>query len=160
MIGAQPQQTPCSFVIFGATGNLSQIKLLPALYHLEGAQRLPPDMSLFAFGRRPYTNEEWCSFVEDALKRKLGNKFDAVLFEKFAHRFAYVQGELHNHADYAKLKNALATQKMGSCTNVIYYLAIKPTEFGAVINNLDESGLNKSRGLHRIVVEKPFVKAA
>ena len=48
------QQGPCSFVIFGATGNLSQIKLLPALYHLDKANRLPSDMSLFAFGRRPF----------------------------------------------------------------------------------------------------------
>ena len=150
------QQEPCSFVIFGATGNLSQAKLLPALYHLERAGRLPPDMSLFAFGRRPFSNEEWCTFVEDALKRKLGDKFDAALFDKFAHRFAYVQGELHRHEDYAKLKEALATPKMGSCTNVIFYLAIKPTEFGAVINNLDKSGLNRPRGQHRIVVEKPF----
>jgi glucose-6-phosphate 1-dehydrogenase len=156
MIGDPLQQTPCSFVIFGATGNLSQIKLLPALYHLERAQRLPGDMSLFAFGRRPFSNDEWRTFVEDALKRKLGDKFDAALFDKFAHRFAYVQGELHKHEDYHKLKEALATPKMGSCTNVIFYLAIKPTEFGAVINNLDKSGLNKPRGLHRIVVEKPF----
>ena len=150
------QQEPCSFVIFGATGNLSQAKLLPALYHLERAGRLPADMSLFAFGRRPFSNEAWCTFVEDALKKKLGDKFDAALFDKFAHRFAYVQGELHQHEDYAKLKEALATPKMGSCTNVIFYLAIKPTEFGAVINNLDKSGLNRPRGQHRIVVEKPF----
>ncbi len=152
----QTQPGPCSFVIFGGTGNLSQIKLLPALYQLERAKRLPADMSLFAFGRRPFSNEEWCKFVEEALKKKLGATFDPILFEKFAHRFAYVQGELHSHADYAKLKEALATPKMGTCTNIIYYLAIKPTEFGAVINNLDKSGLNKPRGLHRIVVEKPF----
>lgn len=150
------QQGPCSFVIFGATGNLSQIKLLPALYQLEKAKRLPLDMSLFAFGRRPFSNEDWRQFMEEALKKKLGDEFDAALFDKFAHRFAYVQGELHQHEDYAKLKDALATPKMGSGTNVIFYLAIKPTEFGAVINNLDKSGLNRPRGNHRIVVEKPF----
>ena len=149
-------EVPCSFVIFGATGNLSQIKLLPALYHLERAGRLPTEMSLFAFGRRPFSEADWRAFMEEALRKKLGDKFDHVLFDKFAQRFAYVQGELHNHADYSKLKEALATPKMGSCTNVIFYLAIKPTEFGAVINNLDKSGLNKPRGLHRIVVEKPF----
>ena len=150
------EQAPCSFVIFGATGNLSQIKLLPALYQLDLAGRLPKEMSLFAFGRRPYSEADWRGFMEEALKKKLGDKFDAVLFDKFAQRFSYVQGELHNHADYAKLKEALASPKMGSWTNVIFYLAIKPTEFGAVINNLDKSGLNKPRGLHRIVVEKPF----
>ena len=150
------QATPCSFVIFGATGNLSQIKLLPALYHLERAQRLPPAMSMFALGRRPYTPDEWNAFMEEALKKKLKDKFDANLFAKFAIRFTYVQGELRQLEDYAKLKEALVAPKMGSCTNIIYYLAIKPTEFGAVINNLDKSGLNMPRGSHRIVVEKPF----
>ena len=150
------EQPPCSFVIFGATGNLSQIKLLPALYHLDRAERLPMEMSLFAFGRRPFSEADWRSFMEEALKKKLGDKFNADLFNKFAQRFTYVQGELHQQEDYTKLKEALATPKMGSCTNVIFYLAIKPTEFGAVINNLDKSGLNKPRGLHRIVVEKPF----
>ena len=152
----QQQQSPCSFVIFGATGNLSQIKLLPALYHLERAHRLPEKMNLFALGRRPYTPEEWNAFMEEALKKKLKDKFDANLFAKFAIRFTYVQGELHQLEDYTKLKEALAAPTMGSCTNIIYYLAIKPTEFGAVINNLDKSGLNMPRGSHRIVVEKPF----
>jgi len=152
----QQQQSPCSFVIFGATGNLSQIKLLPALYHLERAQRLPPEMNMYALGRRPYTPEAWNAFMEEALKKKLQDNFDPKLFAKFAARFIYVQGELNKLEDYAKLKEALATPKMGSCTNIIYYLAIKPTEFGAVINNLDKSGLNKPRGSHRIVVEKPF----
>lgn len=156
MKSATVGQTPCSFVIFGATGNLSQIKLLPALYHLERAKRLPTEMSLFAFGRRPFSDEEWCAFMEEALRKKLKDKFDADLFKVFAQRFTYVQGELHNQDDYEKLKQALATPKMGSCTHVVFYLAIKPTEFGAVINNLDRSGLNKPRGLHRIVVEKPF----
>jgi len=148
--------TPCSFVIFGSTGNLSQTKLLPALYHLERAGRLPGHMSLFAFGRRPFTDEDWRNFMREALERKLQAQFDPGLFEKFAQRFTYVQGELHNREDYEKLKEALATPKMGACTNVVFYLAIKPAEFVAVINNLDRAGLNKPRGLHRIVVEKPF----
>lgn len=150
------QQGPCSFVIFGATGNLAQIKLLPALYHLDKAGRLPSDMSLFAFGRRPFSAEDWRSFMEDALTRSLGKKFDPDLFAKFADRFSYVQGELHQHESYSKLKEALAAGKSGNASNVIFYLAIKPTEFGAVINNLDKSGLNHPRGQHRIVVEKPF----
>jgi glucose-6-phosphate 1-dehydrogenase len=153
---AQAAQTPCSFVIFGSTGNLAQIKLLPALYHLERAGRLPPDMSLFAFGRRPFSDEDWRVFMLDALQKKLKDKFEQALFEKFAARFTFVQGELNKVEDYQKLKEALATPKMGACTHVVFYLAIKPAEFGAVINNLDKSGLNRPRGLHRIVVEKPF----
>lgn len=150
------QATPCSFVIFGPTGNLAQRKLLPALYHLERAGRLPPNMSLFAFGRRPFDDRGWVAFVEEALKRKLADGLDPAAFARFAERFSYVQGDLNRREDYERLKEALAAPKMGFCTNVVFYLAIKPAEFSAVINHLDRAGLNKPRGLHRIVVEKPF----
>jgi glucose-6-phosphate 1-dehydrogenase len=155
MNGFDPQY-PCSFVIFGATGNLSQLKLLPALYNLEAAAKLPEDMAFFAFARRSFAGDEWREFMHQALTKKLGKKFNAEIFERLAKRFAYVQGELHNIDAYQKLKEALATPRMGTCSNVVFYLAIKPTEFGAVINNLDKAGLNKPRGSHRVVLEKPF----
>ena len=148
--------TPCSFVIFGSTGNLSQTKLLPALYHLEGAGRLPEHMNLFAFGRRPFRDDDWRDFMAEALKKKLGGRFDSALFQRFAKRFTYVHGELHNPEDYEKLKQALGAPRIGECTNVVFYLAIKPSDFIEVINNLDRAGLSKPKGLHRIVVEKPF----
>lgn len=147
---------PCSFVIFGATGNLSSNKLLPALYHLEQKHRMPENMSFIAFSRREWGQDEWFEHMKLSLQNKLGERFDDEVFTHFAARFSYVQGELHDVEAYRRLQQEISCQKGGVCSNVVFYLAIKPTEFGAVINHLDTVGLNKPRGLHRIVVEKPF----
>lgn len=149
-------QTPCSFVIFGATGNLATKKLLPALYHLEQAKRLPELMRFIAFGRREWDNEAWCDHVRTLLQAKLKDKYDTECGERFLARFGYVRGELHDIAAYERLKDELSNPHMGSCANVVFYLAIKPSDFSGVIKNLDQSGLALPRGLHRVVVEKPF----
>ncbi|MBZ0092584.1 MAG: glucose-6-phosphate dehydrogenase [Sulfuricellaceae bacterium] len=149
-------QYPCNIVIFGATGNLATIKLLPALYHLELAKRLPEDMSFVAFARREWDDETWRKHMREVLGQKLGEKFDPEVFDIFARRFSYVRGELHDLDAYRTLYQEISKPKAGSCSNIVFYLAIKPTDFPSVIKNLAEVGLNKPRGLHRIVVEKPF----
>ncbi len=154
--GEQAIETPCSFVIFGATGNLATIKLYPSLYSLEEAGKLPEDMHFVAFARREWDDDTWRNYLRESLESKLKDRFDDQLFEQFAARFTYYRGELHEQASYEGLKNVLAAPRMGNCTNVVFYFAIKPSEFATVVKNLDESGLNKPRGLHRIVVEKPF----
>ncbi len=145
---------PCSFVIFGATGNLATLKLLPALYRLELAGRLPEALSFIAQGRREFDEAGWREHVRTLLAERL--KAEGAALERFAARFDYLRGELSDPDTYTRLKEALAKPKMGVCSNVVFYLAIKPNDFPAVIKNLDASGLNKPRGLHRIVVEKPF----
>jgi glucose-6-phosphate 1-dehydrogenase len=146
---------PCHLVIFGATGNLATNKLLPALYHLERAGRLHAHTRITAFARRDWDDAGWRQHVRETLAKKLPH-FDAVLFQRFADRLGYVRGELHKAEDYQRLRDALARPGEGACTNFLYYLAIKPADFPAVISNLDQVDLNKPRGLHRIVVEKPF----
>lgn len=149
-------QYPCNFVIFGATGNLSGLKVLPALYHLEVAKRLPEDFSITAFARREWGVEDWLGFVRESVEKQAGARFNEDTFTRFAARFSYVRGELHDLEAYKVLYQELSKPKTGSCSNIVFYLAIKPAEFPAVIKNLAEVGLNKPRGLHRIVVEKPF----
>ncbi|TCS71668.1 glucose-6-phosphate 1-dehydrogenase [Sulfuritortus calidifontis] len=146
---------PCNFVIFGATGNLATKKLIPALFHLELSGKLPEALTFIAFARRSWDDAAWRSHVIDLLKPKYPKVEDAVL-ARFAARFDYLRGELHDAASYERLKELLAKPKMGVCSHVVFYLAIKPTDFPPVIKALDCCGLNKPRGLHRIVVEKPF----
>jgi glucose-6-phosphate 1-dehydrogenase len=149
---------PCSFVIFGATGNLATLKLLPALYRLEEAGRLPEGLSLIAQGRRAFGEQGdeagWRAHVVELLEQKL--KPEPAVLARFIARFDYLRGELAEGDTYTRLKEVLARPKMGVCSNVVFYLAIKPGDFAAVIKHLDACGLNKPRGLHRIVVEKPF----
>ena len=154
MFDAPAPLPPCSFVIFGATGNLASIKLLPALYRLEAAGRLPEGLSLIAQGRRDFDEAGWRAHVAGLLAQKLKPAPD--ILARFLARFDYLRGELNDADTYARLKHVLAKPKMGVCANVVFYLAIKPGDFGAVIQHLDACGLNKPRGLHRVVVEKPF----
>ncbi|OGI58879.1 MAG: glucose-6-phosphate dehydrogenase [Candidatus Muproteobacteria bacterium RBG_19FT_COMBO_61_10] len=147
---------PCSFVIFGATGNLASNKLLPGLYHLDAAARLPETLHFIAVARRPWSHEEWQAHMLDILRANLGERFNPTVYTRFSRRFLYQQGDVHDIEAYRTLMATLSRPEVGSCSNVVFYLAIKPAEFPAVVTNLDKVGLSKTNGRHRIVVEKPF----
>ena len=154
MLDLEMPLPPCNFVIFGATGNLASNKLLPALYRLELAGKLPEGLNVVAFGRREWDDSAWRTHVRELLVQLV--KAEGERLEHFVSRFEYLRGELHDTEAYARLKALLAKPKLGSCSNIVFYLAIKPNDFPPVIKNLDDVGLSEPRGLHRIVVEKPF----
>jgi glucose-6-phosphate 1-dehydrogenase len=147
---------PCSFVIFGATGHLAATKLLPALYHLEEQRLLPEVTSFIPSARRALDDAAWRVHMEEALRAALGGAFDEQLFDKFAGRFRYIAGDLTDAQTYQRLLAQLGQPKAGPCSNIVFYLAIKPSEFAPVAKNLAAVGLNRPHGLHRVVVEKPF----
>jgi glucose-6-phosphate 1-dehydrogenase len=147
---------PCSFVIFGATGHLAATKLLPALYHLESAGRLPEVTNFIGYARRELDDAAWLARAESALRAALKERFDPEIFSRFARRLSYVRGDLRDVEGYRRLLVELAKPRTGVCSNIVFYLAIKPAEFGTVTQNLAAVGLNRPRGLHRIVIEKPF----
>jgi glucose-6-phosphate 1-dehydrogenase len=146
---------PCYFVIFGATGNLASRKLLPALYQLEAAGRLHEDLRFVAFARREWGRDDWIGHLRLTLEEHIA-KPDTAVFERFAARFDYVAGDLGDPAAYRRLLDELSKPRMGACENIVFYLAIKPSDFSEVIEQLNASGINRARGRHRIVVEKPF----
>jgi glucose-6-phosphate 1-dehydrogenase len=154
MLDLEMPLPPCNFVIFGATGNLASNKLLPALYRLELAKKLPAGLNFVAFGRREWDDSALRNHVRERLVRSV--KAEEERLEHFVARFEYLRGELHDSEAYTRLKALLAKPKLGSCSNIVFYLAIKPGDFPSVIKNLDAAGLSEPRGLHRIVVEKPF----
>jgi glucose-6-phosphate 1-dehydrogenase len=147
---------PCSFVIFGASGHLAATKLLPALYQLERAGRLPEVTNFIGYARRDWSEEDWREHVQAALRAKLGVRFEPEIYRRFERRLSYVQGDLRDPAAYRRLADELGRPKTGVCSNIVFYLAVKPAEFGTVAENLAAAGLNRPRGLHRLVVEKPF----
>jgi glucose-6-phosphate 1-dehydrogenase len=147
---------PCSFVIFGATGHLAATKLIPALYRLELEKRLPEVTNFVAFARRDWNDAAWKAHMEESLRGRLGAQFTPQCFAKFAARFSYLRGDLNDVAAYRRLLEELGKPKTGVCSNIVFYLALKPEDFSAAVDNLAAVGLNRPRGLHRIVVEKPF----
>ncbi len=154
MLHQETTLTPCNFVIFGATGDLASHKLLPALYRLDLAGKLPQGMNFVACGRRELDDASWRQQVRDSLAQKL--EAQGEVLDRFTGRFDYLRGELNDPQFYVSMKELLAKPKLGVCSNVVFYLAIKPGDFPAVIKNLDTVGLSGRRGQHRIVVEKPF----
>jgi len=147
---------PCYFVIFGATGNLSTSKLLPALYHLEAAGRLDERLRLLACARRELDDERWRAEVERVLREQLGPRYRRQVGERFAARSRYLAADLGDPRGYARLKEIVADPETGACDNLVFYLAIRPGDFAEVVAQLDRAGLSAASGRHRIVVEKPF----
>jgi len=147
---------PCYFVIFGATGNLASRKLLPALYELEAVGRLNPDLRFLAFARRDWRHEHWLEHLKLSLDQHLGKPCDAAVFDRFARRFDYLAGDVNDPQAYRRLMDELSKPRMGTCENIVFYLAIRPAEFMAVIEHLHQVGFSRGHGRHRIVVEKPF----
>jgi glucose-6-phosphate 1-dehydrogenase len=152
----EPGPGPCHFVIFGATGNLASSKLLPALYQLEAAQRLGDDLRFIAFARRDWRLEDWLQHLALVLQEHTGPAFSRPIYERFARRFDFVEGDLRDPAAYGRLMEELGKPRMGACENIVFYLAVKPADFMDVVDNLNRAGINRAHGRHRIVVEKPF----
>ena len=144
---------PCTFVIFGATGNLALGKLLPALYRLEAAGQLPEGLHIVGFGRRDWDDDHWRGEVERALAEK---HTDPALLERFLARQRFFQGDLRDEGVYPALRDYLL-QTPGLSSNLVFYMAIAPAEFGQVSRQLGVVGLNREEdGWRRVVVEKPF----
>ncbi len=147
---------PCTYVIFGATGNLSKIKLMPALYHLEVENRLPEETIILGSGRRDWDREHWINEVRKMIEAKARGGINEEIFEKFSHRLHYHKTDLNDLDGFKKL-NELILHEEKFPKNIAYYLAIKPDDFGIVVENLSESKcLNEENGWRRIIIEKPF----
>lgn len=146
---------PCTFVIFGATGNLSQKKLIPALYHLEEAGRLPQDMRVLGVGRRDWDDEKWRSVVEEWLSPRVRSGLDAEVFKRFRARLYFFRGDLEDADVYQRLHAHLDGPDYPS--NIAFYMSLAPAEYALVSNGLAEAGLNRDDdGWRRVVIEKPF----
>lgn len=147
---------PCTFVIFGATGNLSQNKLLPALYHLEQARRLPPGMVIVGFGRREWSDDQWRNEVSELLKTRVRGALDQDILASFCNRLHFFHGDLADAGAYQRLRQTLdASNRFPD--NKVFYMAIRPAEYGVVSQNLADAGLHQEDGgWRRLVVEKPF----
>jgi glucose-6-phosphate 1-dehydrogenase len=145
-----------TLVIFGATGNLVRCKLMPSLFQLEEAGRLPEKMGIVAFARRPWDRERWIQEVEGMLREKYGENLNLQAFERFKARHHYLQGDLHDADSVERLKNTL-TEDARFSANMIFYMAIRPSDFGEAIDRLGKAELlGEQSGWRRVVLEKPF----
>ncbi len=147
---------PCTYVIFGATGNLSRIKLMPALYHLDCAERLPDGTKIVAMGRRPWDQQKWLDEVRDMIVSKVKSEFDENVFKRFSERLYYHQGDIGQLECYSDLAKVLS-DKVNFSRNMAFYLSISPADFGMVMERLSDNRLfEEEDGWRRVIIEKPF----
>lgn len=148
-----------SLVLFGATGDLAKIKILPAIYTLYELELLPGNFSLIGSGRTPHTEQEFRDYVTGILKHKFGDKLKKTVLEKMLHHTYYCAGDTQKPEFYQKLSEYLALLKQQGVPsdNRVYHLAILPELYAQVAEFLGASGLNRSPdGWVRIMIEKPF----
>ena len=153
----EPTPEPTALVIFGASGDLTRRKLLPALYHLSRGQRLPARFAVIGVARSPMSDEEFRTLFHDSLAEFAGLAKPDDVSTILARDMAYVQGEMDDPALYRQLASKL--EDLGAPEGVLFYLAIPPTVYGTVVEQLGAAGLvshDQSRGWRRVIVEKPF----
>ena len=101
---------PCTFVIFGSTGNLSRIKLMPALYQLDAAGKLPANCRILATGRRPWDRERWLNEARTMLNDGIKTGVDPEVLARFEQRLDYFRGEIGDAEMYDRLADYLSEQ--------------------------------------------------
>ena len=150
----------CSVVIFGATGDLTMRKLIPALYNIAADGELPPQVAVIGFARRPKTDEEFRKEQEESTKKFSRQQVRDEIWDGFANSLFYHQSEFHDANGYKTLAERLEKidKERGTGGNRLFYLAVAPDQFEAILKNLKEAGLNEPRdgGWARVIVEKPF----
>ncbi|MCL7420071.1 MAG: glucose-6-phosphate dehydrogenase [Methylobacter sp.] len=146
---------PCTYVIFGATGNLSRTKLMPALYHLDAEQRLPEGTRILAIGRRDWDQSQWQAEARGMIEAKAREGIDEAVFQRFNARLHFHQGDIRQEACYEGLAATLASGQFPN--NVAFYLAVSPSDFGFVMELLSRNRLfDEEDGWRRAIIEKPF----
>ena len=145
-----------TIVIFGASGDLTSRKLVPALYSLRQAGELPAETRIVGFSRTPMTDDAWRATLRDTTA-KHADAFDEQAWREFAGAIHYQPGDIGKADDFAALKQRLETLEGGRETTRVYYLATAPQFYGPVVAQLGALGMaEESHGPRRIVVEKPF----
>jgi glucose-6-phosphate 1-dehydrogenase len=151
---------PCTFVIFGAAGDLTKRLLLPALYNLATGQLLPDAFALVGVARGEMSDDKFRQNITDALKEFAGNGIHQDALDGLIARCHYVRGDFDDPSTYGRVKTELAKVNRAHNTgdNCLFYLATPPDLFAHVARLLGESGLAKEENGYwrRLIVEKPF----
>ncbi len=148
---------PHTIVIFGASGDLTSRKLVPALYNLARSKTLPPETRIIGFSRTPHADAEWRASLRESTARQAGDGFDEAVWGRFAEGLHYQPGDIGRPDDFTRLAERLAALEGGAAVTRVYYLATAPQFYEPIVAALGSLGMaDEAAGPRRIVVEKPF----
>ena len=149
-------QTPFSFILFGASGNLAKLKIYPALYTLALKKRLPEQYNIVGFARTAMDQTAFRAMVEESVRTDMIEVNENVLQEFLSH-VQYHSGQYDDVNDFKTLHKTLQLLEQGWKSVVrVAYLSIPPTAFTAVVTNLNLGGLKEKHVTLRCIVEKPI----
>ncbi|UUO09235.1 glucose-6-phosphate dehydrogenase [Blastopirellula sp. J2-11] len=145
-----------TIVIFGASGDLTSRKLIPALYLLYRKGRLPDATRVVGVSRTEYSHDAWRADLEKTTKQFTGDSFEPKMWAEFAGQVFYQPGDLQDSTDMDRLATFLNELEEGESTR-IYYLSTMPKLYPIAVEMLGAAGLaDQSAGPRRVVIEKPF----
>ncbi|MFL6246779.1 MAG: glucose-6-phosphate dehydrogenase, partial [Thermoanaerobaculia bacterium] len=154
---------PSCLVIFGASGDLTQRKLVPGLYSLAHDGLLPPGQTIIGFARAAISDEQFRATMKEACNEHARTRpVDDAVWDNFAKGLFYVQGEFGDESAYDRLRDRLAEfdKSRGTDGRRIYYLAVPPDFFATIAETLGSKGMvndpEKGGPYTRMIVEKPF----
>lgn len=154
---------PCILVIFGATGDLTARKLIPALYNLACDGQLPAHFACVGFARRPKSHDDFRKEMAQAIKDFSRTKFDEAIWQNFSEQLFYHKSEFGEDEGYESLNKFLTELdgKLGTKGNRVYYLSTQPSYFTEVIEKLHQHKLiydinQTTDKWSRVIIEKPF----
>src|SRR6266853_716722 len=150
---------PCNVVIFGASGDLTFRKLIPALYNLAADGDLPASTNIVGFARREKTDESWRAELTETTPKCSRSGLNPDIWNNFAPRIFYHQSEFGNAERYQTLAKRLAEldAKSGARGNRLFYLSVAPADSEGILTQIAAAGINESPGgWTRVIVEKPF----
>ncbi|MEX0978454.1 MAG: glucose-6-phosphate dehydrogenase [Pirellulales bacterium] len=146
-----------TLVIFGASGDLTSRKLVPALFQLYRKGRLPEETQIVGFSRTKFSDEDWRAALEETTAEFGGRQFDGVAWKKFAPAIHYQPGDLERPGDFEALHRRLHHLEGSRQVTRVYYLATAPQFYEEAVERLGASQLaDEVHGPRRIVIEKPF----
>ncbi len=154
-------EQPVVIVVFGASGDLSKRKLIPALYQLAYQNLLPASFTLLGFARTPYSDEEFRELAREGVTQYSTAGFDEHLWRWFSQNLFYMSGNYDDLESFQALAKRLAELDAERNTggNYLFYLATPPSVFKPITSLIAETGLccrMSADHLRRIVIEKPF----
>jgi glucose-6-phosphate 1-dehydrogenase len=156
----RPTLASCSLVIFGATGDLTHRKLIPALYHLAVESALPANFRVIGFARRDKSDEGFREELGVTTRKFSRTAVDDAKWNRFAQSISYHRSEFHDLEGYCELAKKLTKEDAITKrpSNRLFYLAVAPDQIEVILQQLKASGLNMAGegGWARVIIEKPF----
>src|SRR5713101_10011856 len=151
---------PCVMVIFGASGDLTKRKLIPALYNLAREHFLSQEFAIIGIARRDMSNETFRERLTQDMKEFATGPFDPDLWQWFVQRLYYLSGDGQDENTHRQLRELLGQidKKHGTQGNYFYYLATAPDLFATIVQRLGAAGLTREENgqWRRVILEKPF----